>query len=680
MASKPANTLPKGPIESDKYPSWLQALTIFESLGEGIVLADREGYIYFINNRMTQLLGYSAQEFLNKRMDEVLFTSPKDEIRLNAAMMRKRYQDRLEGISETYELKVRHKNGELRWLEVNASPLRDIDENICGSVAAWTDITDRKLSEYALRESESRFKSIVQNLAEGLLLTDCEGIITFANSTMERMVGLSLSDIVSRSPAEVLCHWGGEGSKDAARRLNEEITACLDGQTRKFELTITGANSSECWMEVNAAPIVSADGEVIGSIAAYDDVTENKRLRSELHWSQKMEAVGRLAGGVAHDFNNYLTAVMGYTDIILRSLEKDSQWRRPVEGIKKASELGVSLSQQLLTFSRKQVIKYETFDLNRAVSNAVQMAKSFIGDKIDLDVQLAKEPVWIEADISQIQQVLLNLAINARDAIGDSPGALSLTTSTVELTEPLRLALGTIDPGWYALVQVSDTGCGIQKDVQGSIFEPFFSTKKNGSGLGLSTVYGIVRQHQGMISVRSSVDQGSVFSVYFPLKSLGAREAGEVKKISAGWVIEKYNTEVVASNGSGKTVLVVDDEEVVRNMVEHVLLLCGYKVISCDNGYTAMALFTEHKEEIDLVVTDIVMPGMNGHELAKKLSAAKPDLRLLMMSGYTDDKDLVENLSRRGIPFLAKPFNAEQLAERVDQVSKLEPEPKLNSA
>lgn len=388
-----------------------------------------------------------------------------------------------------------------------------------------------------------------------------------------------------------------------------------------------------------------------------DEALGREHIEERLRQSQKMEAMGQLAGGVAHDFNNILTVIEGYCDLLLAGIEKSHPSRRHAEEIKKAGERAASLTRQLLAFSRRQPVEPRVVDLNAVVANVEKMLRRLIGEDIELSTVREPQSRNVKADVGQLEQLLMNLAVNARDAMPDG-GKLVLETSEAELFEPELRTGEQVRPGRYVRLAVSDTGCGMDAETQQHIFEPFFTTKEKGTGLGLATVYGIVKQNGGYIWVSSEVDYGTTFRIYLPC-------------------VEEEETVAVPGLGEGhrrpsrgsETVLVVEDEGTVRRLVRGVLQGYGYQVLEASQGEDALRLARRHSGAIHLCLTDVVMPHMNGCQLAERLTSARPETRVLYMSGYTEQAlAAVHNVQEPVGPYLEKPFHPALLARKVREV------------
>jgi two-component system, cell cycle sensor histidine kinase and response regulator CckA len=375
-----------------------------------------------------------------------------------------------------------------------------------------------------------------------------------------------------------------------------------------------------------------------------------------LRQSQKMEAVGKLAGGVAHDFNNLLTAITGQSEMCLRSLSPEDPVYRKIAQIKKSGERAAALTRQLLAFSRKQILQPEIIDLNNTVAEMSKMLQRLIGEDIDLMLALSANVGKIKADPNQIEQVLMNLSVNARDAMPGG-GKLTIETSNIYLTEQFAGGYLNVPSGKYVMLAVSDTGEGMTAETKARIFEPFFTTKEvgKGTGLGLSTVYGIVKQSEGSIWVYSELNRGTTFKIYLP------HVTGSVE------LAQDKNQHNELCKGVG-TVLLVEDEEVVREMASEILQESGYDVIEASDGREALDLSEQFPGEIRLMLTDVVMPGMSGRQLAEKIALTRPGMKVLYMSGYTDDAIVHHGVLEEGTAFIGKPFSPEALAKKVNEV------------
>jgi PAS domain S-box-containing protein len=506
-----------------------------------------------------------------------------------------------------------------------------------------------KRNEQALRRSEARYRSLVQSSVYGIYRSSLEGRFLDVNPALITMLGYESADEVLLLDPEkdVFTH------SDEHTRLIEEFrrTGRLDGIEVKWKRN----DGKAITVRISGRAVSSADepADVLEAIA--EDVTDRRVLEDQFRQAQKMEAVGRLAGGVAHDFNNLLMVISGYAEVMLAALEPDHLLREKAHAIQQASDRATTLTRQLLAFSRKQLLELKVVDVNSIVGDMERLLRPLIGENVEFITSLTPEAAHTRADAGQLEQVLMNLVVNAKDAM-PSGGTLTVQTEKIVVDESHRRGPTFIRPGHYVMLSVSDTGMGMDKETQSRIFEPFFTTKEKGkgTGLGLSTVYGIVKQSGGYVMVQSEEGRGTTFQIYLP------RVEG---------VAEKHTAPVVhAASGGTETVLLVEDEESVRQLVRETLVAKGYRVVEAENGESGMAAAARHDGKIDLVITDVVMPGMGGRELVKQLAQTRPQTKVLYLSGYTEDAILSEGTIESGAAFLQKPFTLQNLSRKVREV------------
>ena len=486
-------------------------------------------------------------------------------------------------------------------------------------------------AEKALGQSQQRFESLIEKNADAIIVISIDGFVRFINRAAESLLGLQFKDLVDQS----------FGFPVVVGESTELEVMTKDGDTRTVEMRVVETE----WQGEKA------------NLASLRDITARKQLEAQLRQSQKMEAIGTLAGGVAHDFNNLLTTIIGNADICLIQLDKDNPLREDVGEIKKAGERASALTRQLLAFSRKQVLHPQVLDLNDVISDMEKMLGRMIGEDLEVKSILESELGKIKIDPSQIEQVLMNLAVNARDAMPQG-GKLTIKTSHVHLDRNFFQSQGLGNTaGPYVLLSVSDNGTGMSQKTKSQIFDPFFTTKQQGkgTGLGLSMVYGIVMQSDGYIWVDSEVGQGTTFKIFLPTEvepDIGA---------------ESFETAMVTATGS-ETVLVVEDDTMLRNLSQKILNNCGYEVFVASHGEEALELCREQGGAFHLMLTDVVMPGMSGRELAERVQPLYPKIKVLYMSGYTDDTTVRHGIVDRRINFIEKPFTPESLAVKVREV------------
>jgi PAS domain S-box-containing protein len=497
--------------------------------------------------------------------------------------------------------------------------------------------------------SEERFRALVESSREVMLLLDRDGRITYATPSVETQFGWRAGDIGGRALVDFL---HPEDQKPFAERLGNLVPR--PGDRTMTEIRFRHADGTYRSVDALVANRLHEPG-VDSLVLDARDITEGRRLEDQLRQAQKMEAVGRLAGGVAHDFNNLLTAILGYCNLALEEMPADEPTRKDLEEIRDAGERAATLTRQLLAFSRRQTLQPEPVDLNALVRQVERMLRRLIGEDIELEAALSAELPLVKADRASIEQIVVNLAVNARDAM-PAGGRLTIETSRVDLDQTYADAHVTVAPGSYVLLAVSDTGHGMDAATRARVFEPFFTTKPQGkgSGLGLSTVYGIVKQTGGYIWVYSEPARGTVFKVYLPVADRSA---------SASAAEHRAGTAVSPS----ETVLVVEDEDAVRALTCELLRRRGYQVLEAAHGIDALSVAAAHGGRIDLLLTDIVMPYMNGRDLAVQMAVLRPATKVLFVSGYTDHVAARQELAA-GAPFLQKPFTPDALARKIRSV------------
>lgn len=516
-------------------------------------------------------------------------------------------------------------------------------------IARKRDEEELQHSEEALRKTTQTLEALVQAAPVAINIIDLEGKVLLWNPTAERMFGWT--------KAEVLGHplplFRDDGRGDSGVSLAPNLTdPSHHGQAircrRKDGATIT--------VSLSAAPLSNASGNIFGSVSILLDLTEQQKLEDQLRQAQKMEAVGQLAGGVAHDFNNLLTIITGYTDLLLMTPNGPDKTKRFLEQIHKAGEQAAALTRQLLAFGRKQIIQAKVLDLNSIVKELGKMLCRLIGEDIEIVYSLDPELGHVKADPGQIEQILMNLAANARDAMPDG-GKLTIATVNFDPAKPGAHIPVEMDSGQCVLLTVSDTGCGMDAATMARVFEPFFTTKEmgKGTGLGLATAYGIVKQNNGHIEVESAPDRGSTFRVYLPLFEVPDSPVG------------KSHKPVQVPSGK-ETVLLVEDENEVRKLIDQALQQSGYKVLAASTGQEALSLCEKHREEIDILVTDVIMPKMNGRQLAEQAISFQKNLKVLYMSGYTDKILDGQGVLGPRAEFLQKPISPRALALKVREI------------
>lgn len=607
------------------------------------------------SKRYKQMLGYSDNEFDNTVDEWMSRIHPEDQERVLESHNR---HSRRETETMTVEYRIRCKDGAYKWVQGRGKVVKwSPDGKPLRMVGTHTDVTERRNAEEALRASEERFRSLVESTSDFVIETDAQGRYKYVSPRIVDFLGYQPEEALGKPVTSFLV-------PEEATRLSGFIKERLehpvpfDGEQslsmRKDGQAVT--------LETNGVPFFDAGGKFLGYRCTIRDITERKRaeeerrsLQEQLAQSQKMESIGRLAGGVAHDFNNLLTGILGFSDMLLAELPEDAaDWRDMVEQIKESGGTAANVTRQLLAFSRRQALEIKTVDLNDLIGGFGKMLKRVIGEDISVRTILDPGLGAIKADSSQIEQILLNLAVNARHAMPDG-GTLTIETGNVRLDEGTPLLDESPAPGPYVMLAVSDTGCGMDHATRAHIFEPFFTTKASGkgTGLGLPMVYGTVRQHAGHINVYSEPGLGTTFRLYFPCVE-GAPQKGEP-------------VENVPPVPGTETVLLVEDEAVVRRFAFTTLTSLGYHVIEAKDEDDAIRLARED-DSIQLLLTDVIMPKYSGRRTHELISEFRPDLRVLFMSGYTNDVLERHGLLEDDVHLIYKPFSAASLANAVRSV------------
>jgi two-component system cell cycle sensor histidine kinase/response regulator CckA len=615
--------------------------TLIEASPLAIVTFDPQGVVTMWNPAAEKIFGWTEEEAVGRGLPFVPADKQAEFQALRGRALRG------EVFTEP-ELHRRRADGSPIVVSVSTSPLRRQDGEIYGIMSILMDVTARKANE----EARARLTMAVEQAGECIVITDTRGAIQYVNPAFERITGYGMMEVLGRNPnvlksgrhdAEFYSElWGTIGRGDVWR--GTFVNRRKDGTLYEEEAVIS--------------PVRDPSGQVVNYVAVKRDVTDVRKMEEQLRHSQKMEAVGRLAGGVAHDFNNLLTAISGYCDLLLHRLPDYSGLRKDVEEIRKAGDRAAALTRQLLAFSRRQVLQPKVLDLNEVVANLGHMLRRLIGEDIELSLELSPDLGQVKADPGQIEQVIANLAVNARDAMPDG-GRITVTTANVDLSPAYAAAHPPVAPGPHVLLSIKDTGHGMDDETQAHLFEPFFTTqeKGKGTGLGLATVYGIVQQSGGHIRVNSAPGSGSVFRIYLPKVGNGALAQPGADRPRP----------TIASPGT-ETILLVEDEDVVRLLAQEILRMNGYTVLEARHGREALLMSEAHRGPIHLMLTDVVMPKMSGRELSERLRPMRPDTRVLFMSGYTDDAIGHHGVLDEGIAFLQKPFTAENLSLKIREV------------
>jgi PAS domain S-box-containing protein len=528
---------------------------------------------------------------------------------------------------------------------------RERDKDVLALVAQQLAAAiDRKRNEQALRRSEVRYRSLVQTAVYGIYRSSLEGRFLDVNPALIGMLGYNDAiEVLALDPQKDVFVVPAEYN-----RLVEEFRR--NGRMDGFEVRWKRKDGNTITVRISGRAVAGGDepSNVLEAIA--EDITERRVLEDQFRQSQKMEAVGRLAGGIAHDFNNLLMVISGYTEVLLYHLSPGHPLHAKAEAIQQASDRATTLTRQLLAFSRKQLLELKVIDVNAIVADMERLLRPLIGEDIELTTSLAPNIGCTRADAGQLEQVIMNLVVNAKDAM-PSGGKICIRTASVTLDDSYRPENTFIKNGPYVMISVSDSGQGMDRETQARIFEPFFTTKEKnkGTGLGLSTVYGIIKQSGGYVFVQSELGRGTVFTIYFP-RTDEPSEAHGATPISHQAI------------GGSETVLLVEDEDSVRQLVRETLESRGYHLLEAANGKDALALAAAYPDPIHLVITDVVMPGLSGHELAQQLLAARPTLKVLYLSGYAQEAFSTPAAAEAQKTFLQKPFTLQSLTRKVREI------------
>ena len=616
---------------------------ISENAADLIAVVDVNGRRLYNSLSYKHVLGYSPEELQGSTSLEQVH--PDDQPRVKAAAE----EARRTGIGRALEYRIRHKDGSWRVLESRASVIRDSHGQPDKFVVVNRDVTERKRTEEALLRSEANFRSVIEDAPYGIYRASPQGRCLLVNAALVKMLGYdSAAELLEVNlGSDVYLH------PREHQRLNQ---LCLENHDFKdLEVEWKRKDGTPISVRCGGRSVKDENGKVLYFEVFAEDISQRRVLERQLRMAQKMEAVGRLSGGVAHDFNNLLGVIIGYCEVIKRALGSSSPLYEHAVEIEKASQRAVSLTRQLLAFSRQQVLEPAIINLNTLVADTQKMLGRLIGEDIEVRVSLDPGLGQVKADQGQIEQVLLNLAVNARDAMPEG-GKLILETRNVELDQTYTRHHPGSRVGSYVMLSVTDTGTGIDPEIMPQIFEPFFTTKQRGkgTGLGLATVYGVVKQSDGYIAVDSEKGKGASFQVFLP-------------RVEGTEPVHQAAPPPLTLQGS-ETILLAEDAEPLRKLAQMLLEKNGYRVLSAADGDEALRLAQKVQGPIHLLLTDVIMPGMNGRALADRLAPWHTAMKVLYMSGYTDSFIAGHGVLEAGVHLLHKPFTEETLIRKVRDV------------
>ena len=632
---------------------------LLETLPDAIVAVDRDGTIVQVNFQTQSLFGYKREELIGQKVEILVPDSYRAAHHLHRQSFAEAPKTRRMGAD--LELYGKRRNGSEFPVEISLSPVST--DNGMFVLSAIRDISDRKRIAEELRraneelhrrtteqlgEYRTRLVSIIDSSEDAIYGKDLDGIITSWNRGAEHIYGYTPDEIVGK-------HISILAPSDRKDEIPEILTRIAAGETiNHFESMRVAKDGKALDVSISISPLRDAKGDIVGASAIARDITAQKRAEGQLHQAQKMEAIGRLAGGVAHDFNNILGIVSACAEFLRDRVDPAAGASQYIENIKRATERGSSLTRQLLTFSRSSSVQPRILDLNERLRDVSKLLRPLMGDDVEILIVSKSPAAVVEADPGQLDQIVVNLAVNARDAMPRG-GKFILETRSERFDEDFAGQNQNMPAGKYVLLAVSDTGTGMDEATVARIFEPFFTTKETGkgTGLGLATVYGIVKQSAGHILVYSEPGHGTTFKIYLPSadEKIGIESKAEVEKVSP--------------QRHGTTILLVEDDDIMRGLTGQLLREHGYTVIDADDGKAALEWMESHPGSIDLLLTDVVMRRMSGPELVERLRPAHPDLNVVFMSGYTGELIAEREVLSRGITLLEKPFSRTALLNTI---------------
>ncbi|UCF99607.1 MAG: PAS domain S-box protein [Spirochaetaceae bacterium] len=623
--------------------------------GVMLLALDREGHVVLANPKACSVLEGEEADILGK--DWFVSFIP-EQVRTEVERV---FQQLMRGAmepAEYFENQIVSLKGNIRWIAWHNTLVKSRDGAILGTFSSGEDITERRHTAQALRESEERFRELTDTLPQVVFEVDIRATITYANRRAFELFGYVEADLKrGLNTLEMIAAQDRE-------RAGANIRRVLQGEkSESTEYLAQRKDGSTFPVMIHSTRIVR-DGEVVGLRGIIVDLSEHKAAEKALReseevlrQSQKMEAIGRLAGGIAHDFNNLLTTILGYAEMLLCGGTMSDESLESIREISRSAQRAASLTQQLLAYSRKQVLRPEELNINQLIANLTNMLGRLIHENIHLTTVLDPQIGRIKADPAQLEQVIINLAINARDSMPEG-GKLTIETCDIMLDESYCTLHPEVKPGGYVMVAVTDTGCGIDKETQKQIFEPFFTTKVpgKGTGLGLATVFGTVKQSNGYVYAYSEPGLGSTFKIYLPVVQTRGPRGQRRAEARSG-----YRTD--------RRILLVEDDEAVRELVVRVLEKIGYTLVSASSGEEALGLLDRSEYgDIDLLISDVIMPGIGGKVLAERLQARIPALKVLYISGYPDETVVQHGVLDEGVAYLQKPFSPTAVIEKVRQI------------
>ncbi len=632
------------------YTSREEFSSTLNSIGDGVVATDDKKLIRYMNPVAESLSGWKSEKAVGRTIDDVLqFIDEETSLPVRLPMDRTLRQGVVGHVAGSAMLVAR--SGRRLPVEDSISPILGPSQRPSGAIMVFRDVAEQRQTEKALRESEGRYRFLADSVPEFIFTTDSQGRWDYCNQRWCDYTGLTIEQSTGQQWTSML------HPEDEPHSFAQWTESVRTGVPYEAEFRLRDKEDKYRWFLARGFPMCDDRGNILRWFGICTDIEDFKRAQDQLHQGRKMEAVGRLAGGVAHDFNNLLMVIIGYGRMLLDAAELEGTPSTEAQQILYAAERASELTRQLLTFSRHQIVQPRLVNLNSVVRETETLLRRLIGEDIEVRTVLDPGLLPVKIDPGQMEQVIVNLAVNARDAMPGG-GHLIIETANVNLDQPYVGGHSTVEPGQYVMLVVSDTGHGMDLETQSHIFEPFFTTKGpgRGTGLGLSTVYGIVKQSGGQIWTYSESGQGTTFKIYLPAV-LGA--GSELKGAALPTRKETRGTE---------TILVLEDETSVRKLVQAMLGQQGYTILEAGSPVEALKYCKEHAGPIHLLVTDVVMPGMGGRQFAELAANYRSAMKVLYMSGYTGDSIAHHGALDPGVAFLQKPFSSESLLQKVREI------------
>ena len=626
-----------------------------QSIADGVIVTDGDGKVVLVNKVAESLTGWTEKEAKGKTVNEVFYiVNEKTQICNENYVNNILKTGKADSLSDNYILIG--KDTTKRLIADTGAPIRDQSGNVIGVVLVFRDAAEKRKAEEELKKSEERFRALYEDNPSMYFTVDSQGLVLSVNPFGAEQLGYTVHELIGQSVFNVFY-------PDDKEAVKQQMEVCLHnpGKVEHWELRKVRKDGSMLWVREAARAVRGSDGNPVVLVVC-EDITKRKqaeeehaKLEQQLLQAQKMEAIGQLAGGVAHDFNNLLTAIIGYGHLLKNDVNKDDRMSAYVGQILSAAERAAILTNDLLTFSRKQIVNLQPVNLNKIIKNMESLLLRVIGEDIELSRVLTDTALTIMADSTQIDQILMNLATNAQDAMPKG-GSFIIRTDRVEINGEYIKVYGYGKPGSYALLSVEDTGTGMDEKIRGRIFEPFFTTKEvgKGTGLGLSMVYGIVKQHDGYINAYSEPGRGTTFKIFLPLIQ------SKVEQLKPD--------ELVKVKGGTETILIGEDDTQVRNLLKEVLSNAGYIIIEAMDGNDAVEVFQKHKDNVHLLILDVIMPKKNGKEVYAEIKNVKSDIKVIFVSGYSEDIIYKKGILEVGLNFISKPVSPDELLIKVRDV------------